>query len=71
MNTYEQTKQAEPAEALEALIDVHGIARIVEILANVCDEKSNHVSENWQDYSLASKWSNAGLKLHNLKLPIL
>lgn len=71
VDSYNSAKTLEPSDALEALIDVHGLARIVEIVADVCDEKSNHLAENWQDYSAASSWAKIGQKLHNIKLPVV
>ena len=43
-------------DALESLIDKHGMANIMLALVHIADEKSEHVKSNWQDLELASAW---------------
>lgn len=47
------------AEQLEAMIDSIGLAKLLDTIAIVCLEKSEHVLTNWQDKTLAKQWSNA------------
>ena len=51
---FEQTNAAR--DTLEGLVDQHGVQRVVELLSEVCGEKSNHVRDNWQDEPLARRW---------------
>jgi hypothetical protein len=41
---------------LEAMVDRHGVSAILNGLANICAAKSEHISTNWQDASLAKLW---------------
>jgi hypothetical protein len=43
-------------DALESLIDKHGMVNIMLGLVHICDEKAEHVESNWQDLELASAW---------------
>jgi hypothetical protein len=42
--------------SLEAMIDKHGISAVLGNLALICDEKSIHIEQNWQDVSTAAWW---------------
>lgn len=44
------------AQALEALIDRHGLHDVLEDLACVCHAKADHVESSWQDAGLARRW---------------
>jgi hypothetical protein len=50
-------------EALEHLIDNNGIDRMLAALAEICEAKSAHVAENWQDRALAKRWAILGKAL--------
>ncbi len=41
---------------LETLIDRHGLANVVEMLAIVCELKAEHLCSNWQDEQSAQWW---------------
>ncbi len=41
---------------LEKLVDLHGIARVIENLGEICMEKAEHVRANWGDRQLAYSW---------------
>jgi hypothetical protein len=43
-------------EALERLIDHHGIAEILIALSEICGAKADHIRANWQDRPLARRW---------------
>lgn len=34
---------------LEAMIDQHGLLRVVTSLSLICSEKAEHIRDNWQD----------------------
>ena len=44
-------------EALEAMVDRHGLDGVLSILTEICNEKSEHVLVNWQDKALAKNWT--------------
>jgi len=43
-------------DTLEMLVDRKGLAGVVEALAEIADEKAEHVRSNWQDEPLAKAW---------------
>lgn len=45
---------------LEAMIDESGLGDVLDALAEICEEKAEHVESNWQDRSLARLWTRAG-----------
>lgn len=53
-------KARETAEKIESLIDSAGLTDFVDLSADVCFAKSLHVSEMWQDRTLARQWERAG-----------
>lgn len=48
-------------QTLETLVDEHGVRAVLEALAQVCFDKSEHVQVQWQDGKLAALWSDAGI----------
>lgn len=50
-------------EQLEGIIDHGNVANLLEAVAHVCTEKSEHVSANWQDAHLARAWSATADKI--------
>ncbi len=55
---------------LEALVDTHGLETLLETLATICSEKSDHVASNWQDATLAGAWMNNAAKLSAVALEL-
>lgn len=53
-------------DALEALIDKHGLLDVVTGLELVCMDKANHIRLNWQDNGLARVWRAAEKKFQTL-----
>jgi len=58
---------------LEAMVDRVGLKEVLNMLAQVCHEKADHVLTNWQDKWLASGWkknaatvNRAASKVHRL-----
>jgi hypothetical protein len=43
--------------SLEALIDRRGIEDVLIAVSEICDAKSEHISTNWQDATLALRWA--------------
>ena len=53
----------EQAEALEKLIDTHGLGTVVEAIALICGEKGEHLRTNWQDAAAAKEWDKNSQRL--------
>ena len=47
---------SEMLDALEGLVDKHGIVLIMMGLVHIADEKAEHIQSNWQDLVLANAW---------------
>ena len=45
-------------EALEALIDKHGLVHVLTGLELVCEEKAEHIRHAWQDRKTAAGWDS-------------
>lgn len=50
-------------EALEAMIDRHGLLHVITGLGLVCGEKAEHIRQNWQDSSTAKAWDGEANRL--------
>lgn len=50
-------------DELEAMVDHYGLRSVLSILMNICFDKAEHVSTNWQDNPLAQAWTRDGNKL--------
>tara|TARA_Y100000004_G_scaffold91862_1_gene102893 strand:+ start:55 stop:372 length:318 start_codon:yes stop_codon:yes gene_type:complete len=67
--TPKQVKEADAAiDAIEAIIDKHGMADVMEMLVHICDEKASHIQHNWQDDELASAWHRVADRLISTSL---
>lgn len=49
--------------ALEALVDSHGLAEVLNGLAQVCSEKADRLRSNWQDNAGARLWEKAATRI--------
>jgi len=54
-------------EKLEELLDFHGPAELLEMLAEICIEKSMHVQANWQDQGLSLAWRKLGYRIDTVR----
>ena len=43
-------------EQIEAIMDKHGVVRTLEMIAEICAEKADHLRSNWQDDVSATEW---------------
>lgn len=59
------TDTVQEKEALETMIDKHGLDVVVDMLAAICFGKASHLETNWQDYGAAKVWDRMGRKLTN------
>jgi hypothetical protein len=66
MNTANTNLDSETAinGTLEAYIDRHGLTALMVAIQTVCDDKSIHVQEAWQDRTLAREWQRAGSAIY-------
>ena len=55
-------------DALESLIDKHGMVNIMLGLVHITDEKAEHVRCNWQDQVLANAWRKVSAALISKRL---
>ena len=49
----------EVESAVEALMDKHGVEKLLEAVAHVLDLKAGHIEDNWQDRPMANRFLNA------------
>jgi predicted phage tail protein len=45
-------------ERLEGAIDTHGLANVLDGLAQICAEKADHVRANYNDAALSHAWES-------------
>jgi hypothetical protein len=50
-------------EALEGMLDRHGLYGVTDMLAAICAEKAEHVRSNWQDDGTARVWDRRAKRL--------
>ena len=58
--------ERELQDELEQLLDKTTLATVIELLANICILKAEHLRTNWQDDKTAKCWDQDGLKLTKL-----
>lgn len=51
------------ADTIESLVDAHGLATVLDMLAEVCHAKAEHIEGNWQDDG--SDWTRAASVIEN------
>jgi hypothetical protein len=56
--------------ALEALIDRFDVATVTSLLADICDEKAEHLLSTWQDKTIAAQWTAKARKLNRTALEL-
>ena len=54
------------AYELESTIDQYGLADVLQMIAEICYEKSDHVSTVWSDNALAKVWSGAAKRIETV-----
>lgn len=50
----------DPKVVLEGMVDAMGLGKVLDLLADICVDKANHVQTNWQDKITAATWTQAG-----------
>lgn len=53
-------------DELEQIIDENSLSGILEIIAKICDDKSDHVHTNWGDRRLGVAWHVAARKIERI-----
>ena len=56
-------REQEIEEALKRRIDGHSFAGAINVLAEMCYQKAEHIEANWQDKMLARLWRREGQRL--------
>ncbi len=54
-------------DVLESVLDQSNIKQVILMLARICNEKADHVRENWQDERMAKTWERNARKLGDLE----
>ena len=54
-------------DELERMIDSYGLWEVVDTLAQLCLEKSEHIECSYSDKTLARTWRAVGMKLDQVK----
>jgi len=54
------TKQQTVSQQIEFMIDGNSVKAVLEIIAEICNSKAEHIQEAWQDKKLARAWRTVG-----------
>jgi hypothetical protein len=55
---------------LEDMIDTTSVVELIEAIAEICQDKEEHINVNWQDDKLARHWRDAARKLNEVSTKI-
>src|SRR5215471_10213521 len=58
-----QAKAKQMSFDLETMIDKTSLAQVLDLIAEICALKAEHISENWGDKRLAHDWRSAGKRV--------
>jgi hypothetical protein len=50
-------------DELEAFIDKEGLAKALQLIEDICQEKADHVRSNWHDVPAARAWEKDADKI--------
>ena len=64
--TIDKLNPNEISEKIESLIDKHSANYVLNCIAQIAFEKSDHVQDTWQDSYLANDWAKLGRALDKL-----
>lgn len=56
-------KISETKDQLEKLMDVLTLPGLLQVAAQICEEKASHLRENWQDERAAKLWEKNAKQL--------
>lgn len=54
-------------DTLEKMIDENTIIEVLDLLAEVCSAKADHVRTNWQDETLGQAWDESAARILNCR----
>lgn len=54
-------------DALEAMIDNNSLGGVLDLIAEVCSAKADHILTNWQDEATADQWDRYSAALLGLR----
>ena len=58
--------RSEVKDQLEAMIDKTSLNDVLEMLAEICHEKAEHLRCNWQDETAARQWERWGNRISRI-----
>jgi len=50
-------------DRLEAMLDQSSLKEVLDMLAEICHEKADHLRSNWQDEAAAKDWERMGNRI--------
>jgi hypothetical protein len=53
---------------LELMVDKHSLGGVLQMLAEICNEKASHLESNWQDRETAKVWQRDAAKIDKLNI---
>lgn len=56
----------EQKDAIETIIDRTGVCATLEMVAQICSEKSSFIEETWQDATLSFQWEEVSKAVQQL-----
>ena len=56
--------KTEDLATLEGLVDTYSLPRVLEALAEVCNDKASHLRSAWQDENAAKRWDGSSICWH-------
>jgi hypothetical protein len=51
---------------LECAVDEYGVAELLSALSRICDDKADHIEQNYSDASTAQWWRQRAIKLNSV-----
>lgn len=54
-------------ENLEDMIDRHTLADVLYAISEICYDKAEHISSDWQDEKTANVWNRAARKIEDFQ----
>jgi hypothetical protein len=57
-------------DEIEQMVDKVGLSKFLFLLAEVCNDKAEHLRTNWQDRNLAKEWDADAKQIEKLAAKI-
>lgn len=67
------TENSKDQYIIEEIIDKRDVSYVLELIAETCQLKSEHLQLNWQDHIYAKQWSDTAKIINNFiyRLPLV